>query len=131
MRAMSLGNINTFLNVCKSLRSFDELKFVFAGTKYDYQEINEDRVMSININKTPFKGNICFYIETLNGDTAFIAMTTAMEMLRIEGMVAAGLKNMEGMIPALSTKVEKFIKAAANDMAAAYEDVKKTGVYNL
>lgn len=89
--------------------------------------MNEEHVIPINIIKYPYKGNICFNIETVNGDTAFIALTTPMEVLRIESLVVAGVKNLEGMIPTMTTKFEKFIKSASVDMAAAIEDSKKSG----
>lgn len=51
MKPMFLSGIDGFLNLCKSLRTFDELKFTYPNAAGNYDEMKNE--LPLNINKKP------------------------------------------------------------------------------
>lgn len=44
---MALGGLDGFLNVCRVMRTFDELKYAYLGTTGNYDEIVCDNPINI------------------------------------------------------------------------------------
>lgn len=108
IKPISFGSPSTFLNMCKTLRTFDELRYAYPASCGDYETMMDE--MPVNITRVPYKGNLCFQIDVMNGGSAFLALTTVMEVLRIENLVLAGFKNLECMAPAITNKfkIQRF-----------------------
>lgn len=121
MPLMSLGGSNGFLNLCQGLQSFEELKFAYRGTVSDYDDI--DTEVPLNISKKTFGGNLCFCIEAPSGDTAFLAITTAMEMLKMERIIVASSKTFTSLAADAEKRFNDFVAKAANDLAAVEKEV--------
>lgn len=91
MKPVSLGGIDGFINLCKTLReNFDEFKYAYSSSSNNYA--NMSSLPPINIIKAPIGGNLCFQIELPTG-TAFIAMSSVMEILKNEKLFSAAAKS--------------------------------------
>lgn len=125
MKAMSLNGLDGFLNLCKSLRTFDELKFTYPGSAAKYDEIVNN--FPINVHKRMFKGTMCFCIETINGDECMIAQNTCADLLKYECLIAAAIKSMNSMVSDVEAKFNEMIMKAAGDFSKAFTDAENTG----
>lgn len=126
MKPLCLGGIDGFLNLCQILRNFDEFKFAYPGTAGNYEEIG-GKQLAINITKKNFGANICFQIENINGECCYIAMSSIMEMLKIESLLIAAMKNYNGMVSDVATKFNSLICKSSSDLSAVLIDVEKSG----
>lgn len=122
---MSLGGVDGFLNLCQSLRSFDELKFTYTTSAGKYDEI--ETAFPLNINKKQYGGTLCFHIETINGDNAMIAQNTCSELLKFENVIVAAIKKMALLVPDAESKFNELVSKAAADFSKALTDIEKSG----
>lgn len=88
--------------------------------------------MPLNISKKTFGGNLCFCIETPSGDSAFLAITTAMEMLKMERIILASSKTVAPLAVDAEKRFNEFVAKAPNDLAAVEIEVEtKLGAISI
>lgn len=125
-RPMSAGGINGFLFICRMLRSFDEFKFSFPGTKADYSSIKEE--MPFGICQKNFGSTMCYQISNYNtGETVNMAITSVMELLKIEKILLAAVKTMSTMSVDMEKKFNDFVSKSSNDFEETLKDIEKLG----
>lgn len=124
MKTMSLGGTDGFLNLCQSLRSFEELKFTYPGSAGDYKTIVHQ--LPINITKKPWRGSLCFHIETINGDYASIAQNTCADLLKFEKLVIASAKMLQSLVENVELKFHDLVNKAATDFSTVINAVEKS-----
>lgn len=125
MSPMSLGGLDGFLNLCQSLRSFDELKFAYPTSAAKYDEIESP--FPLNINKKQIGGTMCFCIETMNGDTATIAHITCTELLKFENLIVSGIKKISALVSDAEGKFNDLVNKASLDFGKMLIDTEKSG----
>lgn len=125
MSPMSLGGLDGFLNLCQSLRSFDELKFTYPTSAAKYDEI--ESAFPLNINKKQFGGTMCFHIETMNGDTATIAHITCCELLKFENLIVSAIKKISALVCEAEMKFNELVNKASSDFGKILSDTEKSG----
>lgn len=69
---------------------------------------------------------MCYYIESVNG-TAYLAMGTAMELLKIEKLIIASAKAIEQLTPDIEKKFTNFINKGTSELSALLSDAEKSG----
>lgn len=125
MAPMSLGGLDGFLNLCQSLRSFDELKYTYPTSAGKYEEIETQ--FPLNISKRQFGGTLCFHIETTNGETALLAQNTCSELLKFESLIASAIKKVGAIVPEAEAKFNDLVNKASNDFTKVLADTEKSG----
>lgn len=126
---MWLGGLDGYYNLCRSLRSFDELKFSYPGTAGNYDDIETE--FPLNITKRNIGGGLCFMLENTNGESACVAITSIMEMLKYENLVIAAIKKFQEMSMEIEKKFNELVNKATNDLAGALLEVDKKGDHVL
>lgn len=124
MKPMSLGGIDGFLNLCQSLRSFDELKFTYPQFASSYEEIESQ--FPLNISKKPYNGMVCFHIETLNGGYAAIAQNSCTELLKFESLIVASIKKMQSIVGEIEGKFNEFVQKCSVDYGGTIKAIEKS-----
>lgn len=124
MKPMSLGGIDGFMNLCQSLRSFEELKFTYPMAAANYSEISTPFPM--NISKKPWNGMMCFHIETINGDKASMAQNSCAELLKYENFIVFSIKKMESIVNDIESKFNDIIHKGAKDYSTTVKEIEKT-----
>lgn len=124
MAPMSLCGIDGLMTLCQSLRALDEFKYAYPGTAMKYEEIEKEVPMTIG--KKYFGGSLCYHFESANG-SAFIAMTSVMELLKHESLLNGAAKYLEALVPDIERKFNDFVTKASSDLAAAITDADKSG----
>lgn len=125
MAPMSLGGLDGFLNLCQSLRSFDELKFAYPTSAAKYDEMESQ--FPLNISKRQFGGAMCFNIETINGETAMMAQNTCSELLKFENLIVSAIKKISAIVPEAEAKFNDLVNKASTDFAKILTDTEKSG----
>lgn len=125
MAPMTLGGLDGFLNVCRVLRTFDELKYAYPGTAGNYDDIDCDH--PINVYKKNLNGGLCFMIETSKNETAYIGLTTLMDMLKYENLIISLAKKMQQLSNDIEKKFNDLINKAVVDLSTTLFDVDKSG----
>lgn len=126
MQPLSLGGANGWMMLCQTLRNnFEEFKYTYQSTSSDYSTITGDH-LPMGITKKYISGSVCFLIETMNG-TAYIAMSSVMEVLKNEKLITAVTKSMGTLLPDCEKKFNDIIKRGATDLAAVLEEGERTG----
>lgn len=87
---MFLGGIDGFLQLCRSLREYDEFKYQYPGSKCDYTQIENDIEMCVS--KRSWQGTLCFDIKNFSGEQASIAQNGCGELLKIKNLILASAK---------------------------------------
>lgn len=124
MKPMSLGGLDGFLNLCQSLRSFEELKFTYPQYASNYDDIETQ--FPLNISKKPYNGMVCFNIESLNGGYAVIAQNTCTELLKFECLIVASVKKMQSLVSDIETKFHDFVTKCSTDFAGTIKAIEKS-----
>lgn len=124
MKNMSLGGIDGFMNLCQTLRQFDELKYTYPMSAANYDDIETQ--FPLNISKKPWNGSICFNIETIVGDHAIIAQNSCTELLRIENFIIIAIKFMNSIVNDIETKFNALVQKGATDYSAALSEIAKS-----
>lgn len=125
MKPVSLGGLDGFLNLCQSLRGFEELKFVYPGSVGNYEIMNNPLLM--NINKKNIGGSVCFVVDTQNGDNFIIAQNTCQELLKNECIIIAAIQTFSSLSKDVEKKFNNLVNTSTNDFTATLADVRKTG----
>lgn len=84
------------MNLCQSLRSFEELKYTYPLSCANYDEMESQ--FPINISKKPYNGMVCFNIETMGGGYAIMAQNTCSEMLKHENLIVISIRRMHSIV---------------------------------
>lgn len=121
MKPMCLGGVDGFLNLCQSLRSFEELSFAYPAAAGNYSEIVNQ--LPINITKKPWNGSTCYHVETFHGGYAAIAQNTCTELLKKENLIIHGIQTMGKFVGDVETKFNKLINDCVNDFTEAMKNV--------
>lgn len=122
MSPMILGGVNDFMWLCKTVRGFDEFKFAYPGTATEYSQVTN--ATAINVMKKFIGGNICFIVESIAG-SAYMAMTTIMDLLKIEKLIVVGFKTMEQIAPEVERRFNEF--AGSPDLSHFFAEVENSG----
>lgn len=125
MRPMALGGIDGFMNICKSLRSFDELKYTYPGSSEDYTKMKN--AVPINISKKYMSGSLCFCIETQLGDSCMIAQNSCTELLKYECLIAASIKKMVAMVGDVEKQFNDLVAKSSSDFSELLAESAKSG----
>lgn len=118
-----LGGIDGFLSLCKSLRSFDELKFTYPNTASDYSSMNSPSSMTVN--KRSWACGVCFDVVN-NGEYASVAQNGCTELLRMEKLILISLKKLIEMKDEFEITFNDLVKNAASDLSAVMADIELT-----
>lgn len=124
MKPMSLGGIDGFMNVCSSLRTFDELRYTYPDSAEKYDEM--ENPLPINITKKNMGGTVCFCFETVNGDNAMIAQNSLQDLLKYECLIGSAIRKLQTMVDDVEKKFSDLV-AKASDLTAALDEAVKSG----
>lgn len=124
MKMMSLGGLDGFMNLCKSLRSFDELKFTYPNTAANYSDVVNQ--FPLNISKKPWNGSICFHIESMMGGYCVIAQNSCSELLKIESLIVAGIKKLQSFMSDAESSFNEIVNKPS-DFSETITNVQKSG----
>lgn len=124
MRPMALNGLDGFLNLCRTLRQFDELKFTYPCSADKYDDV--DNALPLNISKKPFNGCLCFCIETITGGTCMIAQNSCAELLKNENLIAAAIRKFELMTADVEKKFNEIV-LKSSDFAEMVQEAVKSG----
>lgn len=124
MKPMSLGGIDGFLNLCQSLRSFEELKFTYPQFASNYEEIETQ--FPLNISKKPYNGMVCFHIESMNGGYAAIAQNSCAELLKFESLILSSVKKLQSIVSGMEGKFNEFVQKCSTDYAGTIKATEKS-----
>lgn len=129
MQPLFLGGINGLLNLCRILRSYDDFKYMFAGTAASYDEIdaNDEQLQPLNIERIEKGASILYDIQNSFGDRVCIASTTVTGLLKIENLVVGCGKKMASNINEVERKFNELDNKSPADMAAALQKIEKSG----
>lgn len=126
---LALGGLDGFLNLCESLRDFDEFKYVFPASKADYLD-GETRV-PFNIMRINRGSSILFTITNVFGESICIASTSLMQMLKFERLIAATIEKDVAGVESVENNFNIFINNAVSDMSEAWKTIEKKGDFLL
>lgn len=118
-----LGGIDGFLSLCKSLRSFDELKFTYPNTASDYSSMNSPSSMTIN--KRSWACGVCFDVVN-NGEYVSVAQNGCTELLRMESLILISLKKLIEIKDEFEITFNDLVKNSASDLSAVMADIELT-----
>lgn len=124
MKPMSLGGLDGFLNLCQSLRTLDDFRFIFPQSAGNYKEILSP--FPLNISRRPWMATVCYDIETANGENNSIAFVSCMELLKFENLIIAGIKKLKGIIDEIELKFDNFVRKCAKDLTATIKETEKS-----
>lgn len=124
MKFMSLGGLDGFLNLCKSLRTFEELKFTYPHCAGNYKEMENS--YPLNISKKMWGGSVCFSIDNIVGEHCIIAQNSCSEMLKMERLIVAAIKKFTALVVGVEKKFNDTAKTAS-DFSAIMADAEKSG----
>lgn len=125
MRPVTLGGLDGFLNLCHSLRGFEELKFVYPGSAGDYESMNNPLLM--NINKKNIGGSVCFVVDTQNGDNFTIAQNTCQELLKNECIIISAIQTFSSLSKDVEKKFNTLVNNSTNDFTTTLTEARKLG----
>lgn len=124
MKPMSLGGLDGFMNLCQSLRNFEELKFTYPQAAANYDDI--ETPFPINISKKPYNGMLCFHIETMQGGYAALAQNSCSELLKYENLIVVCIKKLQAIVPGMETKFHDLVQKCAIDYATTIKEFEKS-----
>lgn len=122
MKPMSLGGLDGFLNLCKSLRSFEELQYTYPMSAGDYSEI--ETPFPLNILKRPWGGAICFNIETINGEMGSMAQNSASDLLKFENLIISSIKKLQAIVENIEDKFNELVYKCVADFTSTMNEVR-------
>lgn len=112
------------MNLCQSLRSFEELKYTYPLSCANYDEIESQ--FPINISKKPYNGMVCFNIETMGGGYAIMAQNTCSEMLKHENLIVVSIRRMHSIVGDIEAKFNDLVKNCSIDFTTAVKEIAKS-----
>lgn len=120
MKPMSIGGMNGFLNLCQSLRGFEELQFTYPASASSYDDIQD--ALPLNISKRMWNGSLCFDIETINEDRGSIAQNSASQILKCENLILANIKKLQSLVVNIESQFNGLIKNCCDDYTATIKN---------
>lgn len=124
MKPMTLAGLDGFLTLCRSLRSMDELKYVYPNTAGDYSQIAVE--FPISISSRPYFGRPCFFIETVMQESSIMAQSTCQDLLKIERLIIAACNKLQSLVETAEKEFNALITKSAVDLPKAMSDVIKS-----
>lgn len=123
MRPMNLGGLDGLLNLCQSLRGFEELSFAYPHCASNYAEIQT--LQPLNISKRMVSGTLCFHIENVNGEAATVAQNSCSELLKFENLIVTSIKKLQNVVTDVEGKFNQLITNLSTDWTGTVKNVEK------
>lgn len=125
-KPMSAGGVNGFLFICQLLRTLDEFKFSFPATKGDYSAIEDD--VPITIAQKNFGSTVCYQINNfITGEIAYMAITSVMELLKIENLIVSAATAMANLATDFEKKYVDLVAKCSTDFSETLKELEKSG----
>ncbi|XP_055326459.1 uncharacterized protein LOC129580248 [Sitodiplosis mosellana] len=124
--SMCLNGITGFKKVCRALRQFEEFRFSYPSTMSSYDALTDE--IEFCVSKKLIGASICYNIvNTITGDMSFLAVTSVMELLKIEKLIIAAANNMDNMVADIESKFTELTRKFSSDFSTNMNTIESSG----